>query len=215
MDNSVLLSIVEYATIGVSFIMMGSGVPGCVKMYKTKETKNVPLSMYLIFALINLLSLQYGKLLQNSTLILINVVGLSVWGTCIFIYILVSNPKTTPLLKLFTLIGLYMSKMYYLSIIPQTEVVPTLGSYLMFWCIMLSVIPVLEIIKIVSERSATCCDKSIMFGATLSASVWCSYGVLISDINIYAPNFLGLVINGIKIILVFVFGTQSKSIHID
>ncbi|BFY98472.1 hypothetical protein BsWGS_01512 [Bradybaena similaris] len=205
-----LMTVVEWATVIVTFILMGSGLPVCVTMYKRRSVANVPYLLFLISEFVSIIGLHYGILMTNTTLIIINAVAVLVWGAYVAIYILVSKSKSTPVLKLVAVVGMYLAHFYYLTVLKESDVVPTLGSYLLIWCTILCVIPVEEVVTMVQEKSTKCCDLPLLFGGTLSAFVWFLYGYLLNDANIYFPNVPALVISSIKFILMFVYGLPSN-----
>lgn len=210
MELPSLITIVEWSTIGVTFIMMGSGIPLCLKMIKKKATENVPYSMFLILSFVSLLSLQYALLIENKTLTFINVTASLVWGFYICVYNYVSKHKSKPLLQLFVMAGLYSSHYYYLTIVPPADVIPTLGKYLLFWVTVLSLLPALDFITIFKEKSTRCCDLPMLLGGTLNGGVWYLYGMLMNDINIYFPAIPGLLVSALKFSLMIVYGPPSK-----
>uniref|UniRef100_A0A0B7A730 Sugar transporter SWEET n=1 Tax=Arion vulgaris TaxID=1028688 RepID=A0A0B7A730_9EUPU len=205
-----LLTVVEWATVVVTFIMMASGMPVCVSMYKKRSVANVPYLLFLISTFVSSLGLQYGILIGNSTLTLINVVSVCVWGAYVSTYILVSKSKVTPLLKLLAVAGLYSAHLYYLTILPSNDVVLTVGKYLLFWCTILCVIPANEIVTMVQEKSTKCCNLPLLFGGTLSGVVWYLYGYLMDDATIYFPNIPALLVSSVKFFLMFIYGLPSK-----
>ncbi|CAL1526580.1 unnamed protein product [Lymnaea stagnalis] len=212
MEIPALITIVEWSTIAVTFIMMGSGIPLCVNMLKKKTTDNVPYLMFLILSFVSLLSLQYALLIKNNTLTFINVTASLVWGFYVCVYNFVSKNKSKPLLQLLVLAGLYSSHYYYLTIVPPADVVPTLGSYLLFWVTVLSLLPALDFITIFKEKSTRCCDLPMLLGGTLNGGVWYLYGILMNDINIYFPAIPGLLVSALKFGLMIVYGPPSKTV---
>jgi uncharacterized protein with PQ loop repeat len=204
-----LITVVEWATVAVTFIMMASGLPVCLSMYKQRSTTNVPYLLFLVSALVSSLGLQYGILLHNNTLTLINVVAVLVWGTYVIVYILVSKSKTTPLIKLVAVIGIYSAHLYYLTTLSATDVIPTVGKYLLVWCTILCIVPAQEIVTMVEEKSTNCCDLPLLFGGTLNAGVWYLYGILVGDANIYLPNIPALFVSAVKFLLMFLYGLPA------
>ncbi|CAG5134491.1 unnamed protein product [Candidula unifasciata] len=205
-----LLTVVEASTVLVAFVMMGSGLPICLNMYKRRSTENVPYILFLISVFLSLLGLQYGILMGNKLLILINLAGVVVWGAYTAIFILVSSPKSQPLFRLLAVIGLYLAHLYYLSTLPSTDHLSTVGKYMMVWCLIISIVPAGEIYTIIQTKSTNCCDLSLLCGGTLNVTVWCLYGFLVNDINIYFPTIPGLLISLIKIALLLLYGLPSS-----
>ncbi|BFZ01514.1 hypothetical protein BsWGS_04553 [Bradybaena similaris] len=207
--SSILFTVVETSTVLVTFVMMASGLPACLNMYKRRSTANVPYLLFLISVFLSTLGLQYGIMMGNKTLVLINMVGVIVWGSYIAIYILVSKPKSQPVFRLLAVIALYLAHLYYLTTLPSADRVSTVGKYMLTWCLMISLVQAGEIFTIVRTKSTKGCDVSLLCGATLNVTVWFLYGFLVNDINIYFPTIPGLLISLIKIALILLYGLPS------
>uniref|UniRef100_A0A0B7BES1 Sugar transporter SWEET n=1 Tax=Arion vulgaris TaxID=1028688 RepID=A0A0B7BES1_9EUPU len=210
-----LITIVEWATLILAFVMMASGLPICLNMYRNKSTANVPYLLFLVVEFVCNLGLQYAIAVGNTTLIILNAVSAIVWGTYIGVYILVSKSKSKPLAMLFSVVGLFCAHIYYLTTVPSNEYLPTIGKYMMVWCTSIGIIPAGEIYTIIQEKSTNCCNMSMMIGGTLNASVMCFYGYLMNDIYISLPTVPGLLVNFIKIILIFRYGLPSGQSDIN
>lgn len=208
---SSLLVIVEWSTVVVTLVMMASGLPGCLKMYKKKDTRNVPYLMFLLLAIVSALSLQYALMIQNKALTLLNLVSVLVWGAYCAIYILVSQAKTTAVLKFLAVIGIYSGNMYYLRIIPTKAILPTLGNYLIVWCIIVYVIPLEDVMIMIREKSNESCDMALLSAGTLSGVVWTFYGYLLNDNAIFIPSLVNLAVNLVKFIVYFYCEVQGSS----
>lgn len=207
-----LLTIVEWATIVVTFIVLGSGLPVCINMYKTGSTKNVPYPLFLVYCFVNLLSLKYAIYNSNSTLMTISVVSLAVFGTYIAIFLAVSKSKGGPFTTLTGIIAVYLAHVYYLTMLPSENVVPTIGLYMRLWCTILALLPAMDVVTMLREQSSEACDMPILIATTINASVWYLYGSLSNDINIWAPNVPALILCIIKFILVLYFNLTTKSV---
>ncbi|XP_005099450.1 bidirectional sugar transporter SWEET9 isoform X2 [Aplysia californica] len=117
---------------------------------------------------------------------------------------------TLPLVKLMSVVLLYWGHLLYLESVPKKDVISTLGVFLIVWCVVAYLIPALDILTMVREKSAASCDLSLLLGGTLSASVWYLYGVLVEDVNIYLPCIIGLVVSGIKFFLMLLYRSGPK-----
>ncbi|KAK3770511.1 hypothetical protein RRG08_004222 [Elysia crispata] len=203
-----LLVIVEWSTVVVTLVMMASGLPGCLKMYKERSTGNVPYVMFLLLAIVSALSLQYAMMIQNNALVLLNVVAVLVWGFYCATYIVVSQPKTMAVLKFLAVMGIYSGNVYYLRIIPTKAVLPTLSNYLIVWCIIAYVIPLEDVMTMIREKSNKSCDMALLSAGTLSGAVWTFYGYLLTDNAIFVPSLVALAVSIVKFIVYFFYDLQ-------
>ncbi|KAK0060222.1 sugar transporter SWEET1-like isoform X1 [Biomphalaria pfeifferi] len=207
-----LVTIVGWATILVTFVMMGSGIPACLRMLKNKTTENVPYALFLLFAFVGLLGFQYAMLIENKTLAFINLTSVMVWGAYASIYLYVTKQKTQAVKYFLVAVILYAAQYLYLNQFPQSEVTETLGFFMLICCLLLNILPAVDCVTILKEKSGDCCDLSMLLGGTLCAITWCLYGSLVKNFNIYFPSIPGLLISIVKLILVVYYGKSIKKI---
>jgi len=205
-----LISVVEYATIVVTLIMIASGAPTCINMYNKRSTRNVPYMLFLVSMFLSAICLQYGMVIKNQVIILINIISLLVWGLYSCVYVLVSKSKTLPMMKMMLTFLLFWVHNLYLNTLPEKDVATTLGLFSVFWCTVCYVMPATDIHTMVKEKSAASCDLSLLVGGTLSAAVWYLYGVLVDDFNIYFPSIPAIIISVIKFFLMMFYGSGPK-----
>ncbi|XP_071107984.1 sugar transporter SWEET1-like [Haliotis cracherodii] len=207
------LNIVEWSTIIFTILMMMSGIPPCIAMYKTKDTKHIPFFFFLICLMNSMIGLYYGLLIDNGMLKMLNFVGTSLWATYIFVYILVSKVKSEPVTKVTGMFALFLSHLVYLVYIVQQhdEVVARLGSMLFLWTIVLVCLPAMEIVEVVRRKSSEGVSLSLLMGGLMCSFVWLLYGYMLNDFNIYAPNIPGVIINVTRLVLLITYGDGAKS----
>ncbi|RUS76287.1 hypothetical protein EGW08_015959, partial [Elysia chlorotica] len=205
----------------IMFIMIGFFFfltlrPGCLKMYKEKSTGNVPYVLFLLFAVVSALSLQYALMIQNNALVLLNVIAVLVWGFYCATYIVVSQPKTMATLKFLAIMGIYSGNLYYLRIVPAKAVLPTLGNYLIVWCTIANAMPLKDVMTMLREKSNKSCDMALLSAGALNGGVWSYYGYLLSDNAIFIPSLVALAVSILKFIVYFFYELPSphwKTIH--
>ncbi|GFO30670.1 sugar transporter sweet [Plakobranchus ocellatus] len=207
--SSLLLTIVEWSTVGMTLAMMASGLPGCLKMYRQRNASNAPYLLFIIFTVVSALSLQYALMIQNNALVLLNVVSVLVWSLYCAIYLLVCQDKSIAMLKLCGLAGLYSANVYYLRVIPASTVLPTLGKYLTVWCIVVYVLPLKDVLIMIRAKSNKSCDMAMLVSSMLSGAVWSFYGYLLNDSAIFIPSLVGVAVSGIKFYVYFLYGAEE------
>nr|KAG5701334.1 hypothetical protein BaRGS_006108 [Batillaria attramentaria] len=94
-------------------------------------------------------ALYYGLLVNNFTLILINGVGVLLWGFYVLSYIGVSRSKSGPLSQLVMLLVLLLAHGVYLRLFTPfpPALTNTLGLFLFIWSVLLLLTPILDIVS--------------------------------------------------------------------
>lgn len=214
--QSVLLETVQVLTTFLTFFLMACGMPSCVRMYKTKSTKNVPFIFFLINAFCGTIGLYYGLVVGNRTFILINVVGIILWGFYILVYISITKSKRKPLTQLLASIALLFLHGMYLRLFAPLPPAQTniLGIFLFVWSLLLLLSPILEIMEIVHEGTSRGSDVAMLVGGTLCCIAWFLYGFLLGDVYVYGPNIVGLLVYTAKVITIVAYrGPTSTKIE--
>ncbi|XP_070203304.1 sugar transporter SWEET1-like isoform X2 [Littorina saxatilis] len=182
-------------------------------MYRTHSTKNVPFILFLVSIMNSVFGLYYGLLVSNSTFVLINVVGVLLWGFYILTYIGVSRSKSGPLTQVLMLTMMLCGHVIYLRLFAPhpPALTNTLGLFLFVWSVLLILTPVLDIIHIVQQGSSAGSDVPLMVGGSLCCGAWLAYGYLLKDVFIYGPNVLGLGVNSLKLATMVAYsGSPAK-----
>ncbi|XP_046551527.1 sugar transporter SWEET1-like isoform X1 [Haliotis rubra] len=205
--------IVEWSTIIFTILMMMSGIPPCVSMYKTQETKNIPFFFFLICLMNSMIGLYYGVLIDNGMLKMLNILGTALWGIYIFVYILVAQVKSDAVSKVTGMFALFLSHVVYLVYIVQRhdEMVAWLGSMLFVWTNVLVIVPAWDIVEVVRRKSSEGVSVSVLMGGLMCSFVWLLYGYLLNDFNIYAPNIPGVIINVTRLVLLIAYRGGGKA----
>ncbi|KAL8613423.1 hypothetical protein ACOMHN_057143 [Nucella lapillus] len=187
--------------------------PVCLSMVRTGSTHNVPYLYFLVSAITSALALYYGILVSNSAFILINVVGLVLWGLYIVVYIGVSKSKSKAMSQLMISMVAVAAHGVYLKLMTPSHpaMVNNLGLFLSVWTIVLTLTPVLDIVEIIQQGTSAGSDLFLLLGGTLCCAAWLVYGYLLQDIFIYGPNVLGIAVNGAKLVTIAAYNSTTAT----
>ncbi|KAK6179672.1 hypothetical protein SNE40_011980 [Patella caerulea] len=211
-----ILSIVEYWTTAVTFLMMASGLPACYTMYKKKSTKDVPYIFFLICTMNSLFGACYGTLIGNYTLFIINSVGFLLWGFYILVYLFVSKTKLRSVFMVVAMMLLAGAHLKYVgSILDARQMTATLGQIMFIWSNILTLTPLLDIISVVKQGTSEGMSVSLLVGCSLASVSWFFYGYLLKDVYIYGPNIPGTLVNLGKFVALFAYRKPSQPIKVD
>lgn len=198
MDTLALLGyLVQIATV----MNMVSGVPLAVQMLKTGNAQNVPFLFFVMAQFGAIGFLHYGLLMDNSVLILLNLLGVVI--NCFYIgsYLYVTPKKTRPLFVLLSaaamLSVLYIYLYYYC---PAERMTSTLGKAAAAVVIIMNCVPALDIAETLKTKSADF-DRIMLLAGMVTCGLWFMYGRALGDFNVYGPNIPFLLTGAVKLLL--------------
>jgi len=206
------IKIMETVTLLVTVGMFMTGISPCLKMYKTKSTKNVPFPIFLLSAVSCLGMFHYGIMMGNPILIFLNSVGAVLQSLYVSMYLLVVKSKTKPLfcLVLAVIYDIVLYTYLYMVLQVDSERADKIGmcSSLITTCIMC--LPALEVVQNVRQKNADGMPYIMLVGGMCCSSCWLIYGMMLNDPNIYTPNIPGLLIGSAKLSMIYLYGNSHS-----
>lgn len=191
--------------------MILSGIPPCLYMLRNDSTKGFPYPFFLANIVNACLAIGYGILSNNSAIIQINTVAASVVAVYLLSFIYVSKSKSRPLSQLlfccFVLGTIYI---YLNKVVESHKILNSLGGFLLVVSTVLLSTPLLQVKLCIEEKSARDLSISMLLAGTLCCSSWLTYGYLLNDVNIYLPNFIGVVVNMCQFGAIIVYGRHPN-----
>eukprot|EP00033_Pygsuia_biforma_P002154 GCRY01002389.1.p1 GENE.GCRY01002389.1~~GCRY01002389.1.p1 ORF type:complete len:234 (+),score=20.52 GCRY01002389.1:113-814(+) len=179
------------------------------------------------FILLNsLLSLNYGYLVSNGTIQLINIIGILVQIAFILIYFhFGTQTQKTDILKkgartvgAFLILAIYVN--YYVrfssheiakgSFQGHCELcILHLGCILFLTNILVFAAPLSRLKKHIKEKSMVGVPFDLSLFSFITAVSWVVFGLSLSDMVIILPNFCGLILSGIQLFLFYIYGIPT------
>jgi len=210
--NMDLMKVMESITLLVTVGMFMTGLSPCLKMYKTKSTKNVPFPIFLMSAVSCLGMFHYGIMMGNPILVFLNSIGAVMQSLYVSLYLMIVKSKTKPLffLLLAVIYDIALYSYIYTALHVESERADKIGmcSSLITTCIMC--LPALEVVQNVRQKNADGMPLIMLVGGMCCSSCWLIYGMMLGDPNIYTPNIPGLMIGSAKISMIILYGGNSK-----
>eukprot|EP00918_Siedleckia_nematoides_P106264 GHVU01231917.1.p1 GENE.GHVU01231917.1~~GHVU01231917.1.p1 ORF type:complete len:214 (-),score=5.75 GHVU01231917.1:267-908(-) len=206
------LLVMEWITILVTLFMFMTGLPGCLDMYKTGDTKNVPYIIFLLSAISCIGMLHYGLMQQNGTLIFLNGVGAFLNVLYVIMYIAAVQSKSRSVLYL-GLSGVYFAALYYWlyqHVIHPPDVEDLIGNSAGIITAIVFTMPITEVIDNFQNKNADGIPLVMILGMLACGASWLTYGLMLNDVNIYAPNIPGLFVSIAKLYAIQLYGSSEK-----
>jgi len=147
----------------------------------------------------------YGILLNNKNITRINVLGTSI--CCMYLLIMVNyaSPKDRMVLRPMVSLAVVMLVIASFMIANgfhthrREEVFSNAAT---LFAILLNVSPMVQIFEIVKTKSTEGFPVALTVAGFISSSLWSEYSIMIHAIPYLIPNLLGVVMNGIQIVVV-------------
>ncbi|KAL4228174.1 hypothetical protein ACF0H5_013608 [Mactra antiquata] len=205
-----LFTAVELFTQAITYLMIVAGFPSCISMIRTKNTKGVPYPYFLAGTVNSTVSIAYGLLVNNPTLVQINV-----FATCcnlfyILSFIFISRSKRKPVTQVLACGAIVLCiYLYTTKLIQPSAMQDTFGVILLMCSTVLLLTPLLAVKQSIDDKSAANIPISMLIPGLLCCSSWFLYGFLLNDVYIYGPNILGTSSMVCQVGAILVYGTKS------
>ncbi|KAH3837705.1 sugar transporter SWEET1-like isoform X2 [Dreissena polymorpha] len=188
-----LFTAVEAFTQVMTYVMIVAGVPPCLEMIKSRVTEGVPYPFFLAGLVNSLLSIGYGVMVDNSTLIQINAVAGFFNVFYVGSYVFISPKKSAPLQQLLLSVLLVLAVQVYASrLVPEVQRQDHVGFILLVVSTVMLLTPWLQVKYCVSQQSGASLSLVMLGAGIVCCTAWFAYGYLLHDVYIYSPNLLGL-----------------------
>ncbi|CAH1796906.1 unnamed protein product [Owenia fusiformis] len=202
------LTTVEYVTNTATFLMFCTGIPPCLNMMKTGSTKNVPFVLFLIGSVSCTNSMYYGREIGNSSIMNLNGLGAILQIIYALTYLAVTKNKLD-CVPYFLLFLLYFCSVYYYlySIVIDPDLVrENVGIIASTICTMMLFMPVTELPGNIINKNADGVPAVMLVGSCICSICWLTYGYLLQDVFIYGPNFVGICVAFLKLLMFPLYG---------
>ncbi|XP_052279666.1 uncharacterized protein LOC127877633 isoform X1 [Dreissena polymorpha] len=142
-----LFTAVEAFTQVMTYVMIVAGVPPCLEMIKSRVTEGVPYPFFLAGLVNSLLSIGYGVMVDNSTLIQINAVAGFFNVFYVGSYVFISPKKSAPLQQLLLSVLLVLAVQVYASrLVPEVQRQDHVGFILLVVSTVMLLTPWLQVV---------------------------------------------------------------------
>lgn len=195
------------------------GKPTFYGIYKTKSTQGFQSIPYVVSLLSAMLLLYYGLVKKDTLLITINGIGCVIEAAYVAAYLIYASKNDRVLtLKLF----LSMNVLGYGAVLSTTFFLSkgAKRAWIIGWiCMTLSlgifVAPLCILGKVKKIRSVEFMRITLSIFLTLGAIVWFFYGFPLKDYFIDVPNVLGVILEGVQMVLDAIDEKNAKKVVVE
>jgi len=193
----------------ITIISFLTGIIFCRDIYRAGTTETFSSFPFSAGVLCTFLWLRYGFILNDSTMIFVNTIGLflqSVYLAWFFIFTPIKsqiNGRISLLLSLLLTVHLYIR--YALE--PESILGPFASISSLIFCAS----PLAAVQEVIRSRSTEKLPFPMILSSFLVSSLWFIYGYLISNAFVQLPNGIGALISGVQLSLFVVFPAKRKA----
>jgi len=213
-SNPGLVRLTEKICIVSTVGLFLAGVQICNRIYRMRSTGDISGFPFVATMVNCTLWLLYGYSANNSTIIIVNLIGV-ILQTCYTLFYLRYTPDRTSYIRTVSTAVLFLvcvaaylqffaadqaTNVYHTGLIASITTVIMFGS------------PLASLREVVQKQSTESLSFPLCFANFIVPSEWVIYGMLINDKFVQVPNFLGAILGFIQVCLFFKYPRQSALI---
>nr|CAI5842594.1 unnamed protein product [Callosobruchus analis] len=194
-----------------TIIQFLTGTLVCLKIVKNKSTADMSSLPFISGGLSTSLWLRYGFLINDTSLILVNTVGATLFFSYVVTFYLYSVKRGTVLQQLLCcLLLLSMVLIYIHNKSDVKEARAHLGLMCCLMTIMFFAAPLASLFHVIRIKSTDSMPYHLILATFVVSFQWFIYGLLLNDKFIQIPNFLGCILSAFQLSLFVIYPKDSK-----
>ncbi|KAL1490927.1 hypothetical protein ABEB36_011598 [Hypothenemus hampei] len=189
-----------------------SGTLTCQKIVKNKSTGDISSFPFVSGCLSTSLWLRYGFLIQDTSLILVNTIGVSLFFSYVLVFCLYSIKKINvfrQFLFCFLVLVVVLMRLH------RTEDSESAHHFLGRICVMVTVLffaaPFASLLHVFRVKNTESLPYHLIVATFIVSLQWLIYGLLLQDSFIQIPNFLGCILSGFQLSLFLIYPSNGHS----
>lgn len=210
MNEEVLKNILATTASICTILQFLSGTITCQKIVQNKSTGDISSFPFVSGCLSTSLWLRYGFLIQDTSLILVNTIGVSLFFSYVIVFFLYSIKKTHVLRTL--LVGLLILIIILMKL-HRTDDIEAARTNLGQICVVVTILffaaPFVSLLHVMKVKNTESLPYHMIVATFIVSLQWMIYGILLDDKFIQVPNFLGCVLSGIQLSLFLIYPSKG------
>ncbi|CAH1110595.1 unnamed protein product [Psylliodes chrysocephalus] len=212
MNESDFKSILATTASVCTILQFLTGTLTCQKIVQNKSTGDISPFPFVSGCLATSLWLRYGFLIQDSSIILVNTVGSTLFFAYVITFYLYSINKTT-VVRQFT--GCIFILIIILIHVHNGEDPTKVRTHLGLICsgvtILFFAAPLASLLHVIKVKSTESLPYHLIFSSFIVSLQWLIYGFVLKDTFIQIPNFIGSILSGFQLSLFLIYPNKAKS----
>ncbi|CAH1987974.1 unnamed protein product [Acanthoscelides obtectus] len=189
-----------------TIIQFLTGTLVCLKIVKNKSTADMSSLPFISGCLSTSLWLRYGFLIEDTSLILVNTVGSTLFFSYVVTFYLYSVRRGTVLQQfMLCLFVLSMVLLYIHKTKSDEEARSHLGLICASVTIMFFAAPLASLFHVIRIKSADSLPYHLILATFVVCLQWFAYGMMLNDKFIQVPNFIGCIFSALQLSLFIIY----------
>ncbi|XP_046918605.1 sugar transporter SWEET1 isoform X2 [Dermatophagoides farinae] len=197
----------QVATIFTLFSFL-TGIPICRSIQLAGSTDNFSSLPFLVGNMCGYLWLRYGFMLDDPTMIFVNVIGFTLQSIYLFWFYLYTVPKS----KINRPIIAVLSFIFFVHLYIQYSIEPEylVGLMACLSSLFFSISPMPLVFEVIRSKCTERLPFSLIASSFMVTLLWFIYGSLIGDSFVKIPNGIGAIIYGIQLSLFAIYPSKRN-----
>ncbi|XP_050304397.1 sugar transporter SWEET1 isoform X2 [Anthonomus grandis grandis] len=184
----------------------------CQKIVINKSSGEISSFPFVSGCLSTSLWLRYGFLIEDTSIILVNTIGVSLFTSYVVVFLLYSIKKTHVLRQfLFCLLVLTLVLMRVHRILELDIARNFLGKVCLAVTILFFAAPFASLLEVFKVKSTESLPYHLIVSTFIVSLQWMIYGILLNDKFIQIPNLLGCILSAIQLSLFLIYPSKTSS----
>ncbi|CAG9764119.1 unnamed protein product [Ceutorhynchus assimilis] len=188
-----------------------AGVPICWEIHKKKSTRGYSALPFIGGTAVGVLFLQYGLILGDQTMVLVNIVAIFLNAVYTGFYYTKAEDKNGEVLKpMAYAVALVAMLIGYIRLESPNNVEFRFGLVLMILMLTLLGVPLLDLREIIRKKDASSIPLPMTVMGAIVTFLWALYGIILHNNFLLVQNLIGFILCCVQLGLI-VFYRRSKT----
>ncbi|TMS39537.1 hypothetical protein L596_006045 [Steinernema carpocapsae] len=192
-EGVTVLNVLSISAIITTVSLFFCGIPICIKIWKQQGVGDISGMPFVTGVLGGVFWLRYGLLKFDLTMVVVNVVGVSLMSSYLTFYYIYSPTKKWITVQIMVICVLMSSMLVTVEFYGRSVIHP-LGFVCMTFNILNFGSPLAGLGTVVRQKCTSSLPLPLCLATFLVSCQWCLYGTLVSDVYIITPNGIGMIL---------------------
>ncbi|XP_056638326.1 sugar transporter SWEET1 [Diorhabda sublineata] len=190
-----------------------TGTLTCQKVVQNKSTGDISAFPFVSGCLSTSLWLRYGFLINDSSIILVNTVGATLFFAYVITFYLYSINKTVILRQFLCCLFLLIIILLHIhNNVDNTELVRVhLGLMCCGVTVLFFAAPLASLLHVIKVKNTESLPYHLIFATFIVSLQWLIYGLVLKDQFVQIPNFIGCILSGFQLSLFLIYPKKGKA----
>ncbi|XP_013146431.1 PREDICTED: sugar transporter SWEET1-like isoform X2 [Papilio polytes] len=203
---------IAYLAVATTILQFLSGILVCKQYVANKTTAEASSFPFIAGVLSCGIWLLYGLTKRNDKIVTVNTIGLVLMISYSVIFYFYTFKKSAVLRQCTFTIIFFLILLGYISVEEDNEnLVIRLGTLASSFTIVTVAAPLSKLLHVIRVKSTECLPFPMILMSLFVSAFWYLYGYIDQDLFVAVPNFIGMVLAMVQLVLFLIFPSTSHS----